>query len=355
MSLSETRKRLGYRLEWFRLRLRGNQGYYILLLNLACIVLLGSLVLMLFEKRANPEIHNYGDALWLTFVSMATIGYGDIVPITAGGRITVAVTLILAVGFLSAFIAMMAGSRAEKARRRGQGLERQVKTKGHYIVCGWNERGKVVLSRLNEETGDSKIPIILMCDTDESPVDYDYVFFIKGSAVNREDLLRVNLEEASGVILLADELPGGDPGDIDARTVLAALTIKAINPDAQVTAEALRPENVAHLRLAGVREILDINEIAGNLLARSALHFGLITTMDAFATRGKTEQVYRVPVDKEMEGKDYDSLTSVLAEDGYTLLGVVIGGVLRTGMKADQASEGDLLILLGETRPPSAV
>ena len=73
-----------------------------LLLFIACFFF-GALIIM----GSEPKIHNYGDALWYTFVACTSIGFGDFVAITATGRIvTVFLTLyeIFLVAMLSAVV-----------------------------------------------------------------------------------------------------------------------------------------------------------------------------------------------------------------------------------------------------------
>jgi voltage-gated potassium channel len=54
-----------------------------------------------FEHGLNPTIKSFGDALWLGFTSLTTIGYGDIYPVTAGGRIMTALLAITGIGLFS--------------------------------------------------------------------------------------------------------------------------------------------------------------------------------------------------------------------------------------------------------------
>ncbi len=69
-------------------------------------ILLGAYGLYYFESNAN--LYSFGDALWLSFVTATTVGYGDLAPITAGGRIVSAVISIMGLGFLG----MLAGTIA---------------------------------------------------------------------------------------------------------------------------------------------------------------------------------------------------------------------------------------------------
>ena len=60
-----------------------------------------------FEKPTNPQVGSYGDALWWAICTVSTVGYGDIFPITALGRIIGAFLIIFGVMFFLAFTAGM--------------------------------------------------------------------------------------------------------------------------------------------------------------------------------------------------------------------------------------------------------
>lgn len=78
----------------------------------AVIVLLASAIAMReFEGPAQPE--KFGrlfDAIWWSFVTLTTVGYGDLVPITAGGRIVAIVTMLVGIGILGTFISLIGSS-----------------------------------------------------------------------------------------------------------------------------------------------------------------------------------------------------------------------------------------------------
>ena len=82
------------------------------------LVSMSSIAILEFEKGHETNIKTAGDALWWSFVTITTVGYGDKYPITAGGRI-VAVTLMVAgVGLFGTFTGFVAswflGSREEE-------------------------------------------------------------------------------------------------------------------------------------------------------------------------------------------------------------------------------------------------
>lgn len=340
---------LDYKRESLRYGLYGRRLPLVLLFNVVAVIVLGSLLLFLVEKGANPQVRTYGDAIWCMFVSMATIGYGDVVPITVAGKITVLISMIIGIGALSTYITNLASRRVAKTRRRYSGLEGKIKSKDHIVICGWNSRCPYVLERLKQEAEKEYRHIALLADLEEKPVEDDYVFFLRGNPASENDLRRINIEQAGSVILLADDTHGGSLDDIDSRTVLAALTIRALNKTVKMTAEIIRPENIDHLKLAQVGEVLDSDVVLGNLIARSALHYGLIGIVTEMVARKDDMRIYAMPVEQEMVGKSCDEVVSMLKERRTgKLIGVITGSGFKSYDQPHRMQAGEQLLLIAE-------
>ncbi|MBW6514278.1 MAG: ion transporter [Candidatus Syntrophosphaera sp.] len=54
-----------------------------------------------YEVGVNPGLHSFGDAIWLAFTTLTTIGYGDVHPVTSDGRIVSAILVITGTGFFA--------------------------------------------------------------------------------------------------------------------------------------------------------------------------------------------------------------------------------------------------------------
>lgn len=90
------------------LRLIGNikeilftNGFIYALGSTVIITILGSVGIYIFEKGISESIVSYGDALWWSFVTVTTVGYGDISPTTTGGRFIACILMLAGIGFLS--------------------------------------------------------------------------------------------------------------------------------------------------------------------------------------------------------------------------------------------------------------
>jgi voltage-gated potassium channel len=332
--------------KWFGITMLG---------GIVLVAVLGSFLVLHFEKTTNPEIKTYGDAVWLSFETMTTVGFGDKVPITPGGKVSVVLEMVIGITLLTGFIGTRATARAEEAQRRKKGLDKTTSLKGHFVVCGWNQRGKYTIDRLATAARGSGIPVVLLCGLDESPVKDDFVFFYKGSPTSLEDQKRANMQYAQSAILLADDQAGGTPGDIDARTVLAALTAHSLNPDMKITAEVLEPANAAYLTHAGVGEVFDHNLIGGNLLAQSAMRYGIIEVVTALAKKDVDAKMYRIPIDETMVGKMCGDVTADVERDqGYEVIGLRRPDGMQVCDATSILGEGDELIVLSKTVPPNA-
>lgn len=79
-------------------------------------------VTFLFEHGTNPQFHHISDGLWWAFVTLATVGYGDIVPVTSGGRIVAVLTMIFGIAVYSLLVANVTYYVEEVGRKRHLGF-----------------------------------------------------------------------------------------------------------------------------------------------------------------------------------------------------------------------------------------
>jgi len=88
------------------------------------VVFIFGMTVFLLEHTANPQFGQVSDGLWWAFVTLTTVGYGDIVPITAGGRIVAVFTMIFGISIYSLMIANLTFFIEEQGRKRQLEKER---------------------------------------------------------------------------------------------------------------------------------------------------------------------------------------------------------------------------------------
>lgn len=89
------------------------------------ILYLAAVGIHYFESEAQPDkFASVPDSLWWAIVTLTTVGYGDVYPITIGGRFFTSVVLIMGLGFVAVPTGLLAGALA-KAREQEKQLEEQ--------------------------------------------------------------------------------------------------------------------------------------------------------------------------------------------------------------------------------------
>ncbi|SHJ45650.1 voltage-gated potassium channel [Rubritalea squalenifaciens DSM 18772] len=99
------------------------------LFSLACtsvfIMIFGAILVLEFEKQGNANISSAHDALWWSFVSMTTVGYGDFYPVTELGRVVACVLMISGIGLFSTLTGYLASLYDESSEQKDKARDEQ--------------------------------------------------------------------------------------------------------------------------------------------------------------------------------------------------------------------------------------
>jgi voltage-gated potassium channel len=103
--MEPAKPRSGPRLERLMRRTVANQRVFpYLVVATACLGLLAGLVVRLIDHKDFPD---YGTAVWWAIVTLATVGYGDVVPHSGWGRVVGSIVIVIGVTFLSFLVAIV--------------------------------------------------------------------------------------------------------------------------------------------------------------------------------------------------------------------------------------------------------
>ncbi|MCK5738094.1 ion transporter [bacterium] len=300
-------------------RLRKEAMPRVILLTLLTM-LVGTIGIHTFEFMKNDNIGTIWDALWWSFVTITTVGYGDIFPVTTGGRITAVFVMLMGIGFLGMFTATVASIFVEDKLKENQG-RKSVTSNGHTIICGWNFRAKDIYHELRAAKTAKNMDIVLIADLEEKPIDDPDLYFIKGQ-VTEDNLRKASLGTAINIIILADDRL--DPRSRDAKTILDTLTVESVHPDIYSCVEIENSENVAHCRRAHANEIIVSGEFSSKLLARAALQHGISKLIDELLSSRYGAFLVKTPVRKDCIGTPFmDYFVAAKKEENQIIVAVV--------------------------------
>ena len=280
-----------------------------------------------FERSGEDStIRSLWDGVWWAVVTMGTVGYGDIYPITAGGRAVGLILIFAGVGLMSLFTATIASIFVERKMKEGKGLE-TVKEKDHIVICGWNQHTEEVLQALTTYGSMGDTPIVLINelsvdDIDSLKLKYDKynLRFLRGNYVHEDVLSRANITKAAFALIMADTAGSHPHERVDERTTLAALAIKSIAPHVKTIAELLDGENKQHLKRANVDEIVVRGEHVGSLLASAINSPGLPKIFSSMLSLGDTNKLWRVEIPRSFIGNTFEELSAFYREKRRAIL-----------------------------------
>lgn len=308
------------------------------------VVLTGSVGLAFFEDKSWP------DALWLSIVTMSTVGYGDLYPTTGFGRAIGALLMLVGIGVLGMFSASIAGMLVEKSLKRNRGMD-DCNLTGHLILCGWNGRSGDIVKELRSDSRTHTLPIVLVAELETSPIDEEHFHFVRGP-VTEENLMRARLQDAETVIILSDDrLPLQSR---DAESVLSTLAVESINPKAYTIVELVHADNVKHCERARADEIIAASEFGSRLLSRAARDHGITNVISRLLSSHYPNDLYKQPVSEEWVGRSFLEVFIELKKSANaTVLGIqrTSNGEVLANPVGDLVLEaGDSLILISEDR-----
>ena len=321
------------------------------LIQLLGVILIMVLISATLVSWLEPDL-TFFSAIWWSIVTLTTVGYGDISPATAGGRVIAVLIMFFGIGVLGMLSANLAAILISKRMRENSGMCK-TSLSNHIILCEWNHRAKAILAELRADPKTNDMPIVLIADINEKPLADEQLFFVKGQ-VNEESLEKANLTKARTVVVLGDSAL--EATSRDAKVVLTTLTIESMAPHVHSVVELVDKANEQHCRRANADEIIVGSELSSHLVATAALDHGISRLVSELLSASYGNEFYSTPVPSSLVGQSYlEAMLTLKKEKQATLVGVQKGrgGEVMANPDIDyQLNHEDYLILIAKERPP---
>lgn len=310
---------------------------------------LGGVTLYLVELHANAEITSLADAAWYALVTITTVGYGDITPVTALGRIVSGLLMIGGMFSLAMFAGIVSHSLLHAVLSVREEQFRMGNHANHIVVCGYEEGMGLLLDALLEEFDPVESQIVVFADAARPPDVPAPLHWIRGDSTKESELDKVRIGRASAVLVAGAR--DRSPQQADAITLLTLFTIRSYlkkqrsaskrRKPVYIVAEILDSENVEHARLAGADEVIETRRLGFSLLAHALEHHGTADTLSEVVLGG-TNTLFAGNLPEELEGKTFRQMSLALR---IPARGGLIIGVTNSRTGEDLVNPADDLIL----------
>ena len=291
------------------------------------------------------EKWNFIDSLFMTVISLTTVGYGETHPLDTAGRVFTILLLlsgfgILTYGVTSGISFLFEGELGGIIRR--EKMQKVIdEIKRHFIVCARGETGKYVI----EEFIKTERPLIVVTPDKElaERLSLRDIPVIADNPAEDEVLIKARISEAVGLAAVLEE---------DKDNLFVVLSARALNPEIKIVAQSIEKTTVPKLKKAGADEVVLTDSIGGMRIASAMIRPTVVSFLDAML-RG-TDETLRV--EEASVGGNSGLIGKSVAESnigektGLLIIAVICketGKYLFNPSHTYRLQSGDTLIVIG--------
>jgi len=287
------------------------------------------------------------DALYMTVITLASVGYGETRPLDPPGRVFTILLILLGVAALGFLINQVLQAVSEGYFREGLELRRRQrminKLANHFIVCGFGRMGR----RICTEFAQDNMSFVVI---EQEPQSYaraqqaGYIALL-GDASTDQTLVEAGIERARCIVCA---LPS------DADNLFIILSARNLNPKIRTITRASSDEAAIKLRRGGADEVVSPYDAGARRMAAIALRPGVVDFIEATFV-GNNRQIYIEEFRIDAQNCPYIGKrlqdTNLRTQTGTLILairradGSLIGGPTGDTLFLD----GDLLFCLGSS------
>ncbi|MHC1589471.1 MAG: potassium channel family protein [Candidatus Hecatellaceae archaeon] len=214
------------------------------------------------------------DAFYFTVVTLSTVGYGEIYPVTPESKLFTSMLILIGIGILAVALETI----VEEVTRRSvmEVLKPKAPEKklleNHYIICGYGRIGQIIVSELSR-TGE-KFVVVERDPEVVRELSEKGIPVIEGSPLEEETLRRAGVEKAKGLATVLDE---------DSDNVFITITAKALNPHIYVVTKVSNREVIDKVYKVGADRVVAPELEGGKMLARALTSPHVIEVLETLA------------------------------------------------------------------------
>jgi voltage-gated potassium channel len=224
-------------------------------MGILVILAYGSFGTYMLGDGFHPKIHDLTTAFYFTIISLATVGYGDIVPVTYETRLFVVSMIIVGLSiFATAFASVLGPALSSEIYRFFNPREKKMKPKDHVILAGEG----ALASNTSRELQARGISFVQIVSSGSNPPHLSEDQVVRGNAGDDQVLREAGIDSAILVIAARDD---------DGENAFISLVAKDLNPNVLVLAVASARGSIRRLKLARAEIVFAPSVVGGRLLA----------------------------------------------------------------------------------------
>lgn len=196
------------------------------------------------------------DAIYMTIITVFTVGYQEVHTLTDGGRVWTMVVIVFGFTLVGVTAAELSGGPIIRLWRREKLNDSLARMSDHYIICGMGRVGWQVATALRHEK--QAFAAIDLEGRHKSELEDWSIPYLIGDAADDNLLMKMGVDRAKGLVASVGT---------DAVNLYVVLTARSLNTDLKIAARAEEPTAISKLKTAGANHVIAPTQLGGQRLA----------------------------------------------------------------------------------------
>jgi len=292
------------------------------------------------------ENWSFADAIYMVIITLASVGYGEVHPLTPNGRIFTMFLILGGTGILvyavSSFTAFIVEGNLTDVLRRKKMQKQIAALRNHYIICGAGLTGRYCIEELHRT---KRQFVVIERDAEKiRELIEQGVLCVEGDASHDLTLRQAGVEQASGLVSALSS---------DAENLFVVFTAKRLKTDLRIVSKATEKESEQKLRLAGADGVVTPKSIGGLRMASELIRPTVTSFLDKMLRlENRTIRVDEIPVvaGSRFAGKSLGE-TGLLDQQAFSVVAITENGADSYRFNPSRESvlaEGQTIVVVGD-------
>ena len=330
----------------FRVFIEKKYEFFTLFFIFIFLIFFAGTTIYVFEGNENGGVKNFFEAMYWAVITITTVGYGDVTPITPEGKFVTGFLVVAGLILISFMTSVVTTSMSERMDfiKTNNVLHSVGKLRNFVLIFGYGRVAKMLALELG--VGHENIVIL---DIDQNLVDQalsDGYYALRADGADIEFLKSIEAQrKVSKAVTLVSN---------DAINLSIILALKSLNKEIKIFSRAVDETTKDKLLIAGATEVVFPYEAAAGMAYK---YIKKPIAMDAMS---RVVKEYEEPIMDEIEiYEDFSVVGNTLEKIGLIKNSLKLIGIMREGRrdkflfnpKRDEFSikKGDVLVVLGKS------